>query len=328
MEETNYLKGLSPEGLKALEELKELQEWRNASPENENEYLKMQETWLSSIEPDEYHSDKEEDFQHLLARINEDKRRHILRSPRRIVWQAAAAIALLIATSYFSIQIAKPSETIASVDTHIEVLYGSQVKTILPDGTTVWLNADSRLTYSQEPGSNKRKAYLIGEGYFEVVHDENMPFIVQAGDLQINVLGTKFNVRNRLDDREATVSLLEGSVSIASSITPSEIITIEPNQKVFFNRESGNVHLTDVIASFTIDWTRGYLFYDDVLLADIARDLERSYNVNITVHPDVAGLRFFGRFSRVEKSIDEIMTILATAGGITYEVTDREITIR
>ena len=332
MEETNYLKGLSPEGLKALEELKELQEWRNSSPENENEYLKMRESWLSSIRPEEYHSDKEEDSQRLLAHINEDKRKHrnryVLRNPRRIAWQAAAAIALLVATSYLSIKIAATSENITFADVHIEASWGSKLKTILPDGTTVWLNANSTLTYSQGFGINDRNVHLVGEGYFEVAHNKDIPMIVQAGDMQIHVLGTKFNVRNHTNDNEAIVSLLEGEISITNNIEQSDAFVMEPNQRLYLNKTSGDVFLVEVVAEHTIEWTRGYLFFNHELLSDIAKNLERSYDVTITVHPDVANLRFYGQFVKKETSIRELLDILVSASRIEYSMTGREIVIK
>ena len=310
----------------SLEELRELQEWRNASPENEAQFLAMQEVWTSSADVFDEHDGAYKRFLTYAGDMQGPIRR---KKQLQVAWKSVATVVVLFLVSYVMLQIGgKQKDVLLANDTQIEVSRGSQVKTTLPDGTEVWLNADSRLTYSQDFGINNRDIHLIGEGYFEVAHNKNLPMTVYAGDLQINVIGTKFNVRNRLDDRETTVSLLEGSVSIVSSVAQSEKITIEPNQKIFFNRENGDFHLTDVVARYTIEWTKGYLFYDEEMLSDIARDLERNYDVRITVHPDVADLRLYGRFNMKTMSAEQITSILASTGGIGYSVTGGEITIK
>jgi ferric-dicitrate binding protein FerR (iron transport regulator) len=324
-------KALSPEGLKVLEELKELQEWRNASLENEKEYLKMREMWLSdsNIFDESYiNESKDKIFERFLAHINKSQRTIMRINRWQFAWRSAAAIALLVMASYGVYQFFNQPNTMFFAETYTtEVSWGSQVKTTLPDGTMVWLNAGSELSYSQGFGINDRNVQLTGEGYFEVTHNKNLPFSVQTGELKVNVLGTKFNVRNYTDDREAIVSLLEGKVSIASNIAPSEEITMKPNQKIFLNKESGDSHLKEVAAERSIGWTNGYLFFDEELLSDIAKELERSYDVNITVHPNVANRRFYGKFTRKETSIKQIMEFFASTGRIEYSITGKEIAV-
>jgi ferric-dicitrate binding protein FerR (iron transport regulator) len=311
---TNYLSpGLSPEELKEVEKLKELREWRKASPKNEEEFLKMRETWRSDINTEKYQSDKEEDYIRFLIRSAKSRKRQKL---LQFAWRSAAAVALLFATAYTAFQIGSKPAIISLAETHIKASWGSQVETTLPDGTMVWLNAGSELTYSQTFGINDRAVNLIGEGYFEVTHNKSLPFSVQTGELKVNVHGTKFNVRNYADDREAIVSLLEGKVSIVNNVQQSKAIAMAPNQKLMLDKEAGDTRLKKVVAERTIGWTNGYLFFDEELLSDIAKDLERSYDVSITVHPSVANRRFDGEFIRKETSITHIMDFLASAGNI------------
>lgn len=96
----------------------------------------------------------------------------------------------------------------------MEAPLGSRTKLTLPDGTLVWLNAGSRITYSQGFGVGNRKIELIGEGYFEVKRNEEVPFLVKTNSLLVKVLGTKFNFRDYPDDAEAIVSLSEGKVAL------------------------------------------------------------------------------------------------------------------
>ena len=96
----------------------------------------------------------------------------------------------------------------------VESPRGSKLKLSLPDGTSVWLNADSKLLYDNNFGINNRNVTLCGEGYFEVSKNKNLPFQVVSDDIKVEVLGTKFNVKNYPEDPNIKVALLEGSVML------------------------------------------------------------------------------------------------------------------
>ena len=314
-------------------EWEEVREWMSESPEKRKPFLLLQKVWFSSVDSLEegHRLSKDGAYEHFFARaghLNGPIRRE---KQRKTVWQMAAVVALLLATFAIFHFGGKQEENISLIaDTHITAPSGSRVETTLPDGTIVWLNTNSRLTYSQDFGVQERRVYLTGEGYFEVAHNEALPMIVHAGDMQINVIGTKFNVRNYTGDSEITVSLVEGKISITNNFEQGEEIMVEPDQKLFFNRESGNIHLTDIVASYAIDWIKGYLFYDEELLSDIVKDLERHYDVQIIVHPNAADLRFFCRFNKKEMSIEKIVEALSFASGgkIKYSITGKDIFIK
>jgi ferric-dicitrate binding protein FerR (iron transport regulator) len=168
---------------------------------------------------------------------------------------------------------------------------------------------------------------LSGEGYFEVTPDANLPFSVQTNELQVNVLGTKFNFRNYADDSEAMISLLEGKVQMDNHVRQSEAVTMEPNQKLFLDKKNGNVRMTQAKASNDVEWTNGFLFFDEDLLSDIAKTLERSYNVKITLHPDLAAMRFYGIFVREEQSIKDILDLLTSTRKVKCTINGKEIMI-
>lgn len=112
---------------------------------------------------------------------------------------------------------------------------GARTKMHLPDGTAVWLNAGSKLSYSQGFGIDNRDVRLEGESYFEVSRNENLPFCVKTKEVKVRVLGTKFNFRNYQDDNEAVVNLLEGKVSLMNGLrkmseqylAPGECMTLD-----------------------------------------------------------------------------------------------------
>jgi len=285
--------------------------------------------WISSISAsDKKRYDKDKAWQRFLARTGKTIETTHDKKLWHVLWQSAAAIAMLFIVSHVSYRQGGKQMNIEFAEVNIEAPWGSQVKTGLPDGSTVWLNADSKLTYSQGFGINERNVYLSGEGYFEVTPNENLPFSVHTDELQVSVLGTKFNLRNYPDDGEATVCILEGKVSIGNHIRKGENIIMEPDQKIFLNKSNGDMRLTKLTtARNDAEWTRGYLLFDEELISDIAKNLERTYNVNITIHPDLANMRFYGRFVRKESSIKEIMDMLAATGKIKYRINGKEIVI-
>ena len=295
----------------------------------------LEEIWCSGIsKADKRRFDKDKAWQRFLLRTGKANEPAYRNNSWRILWRSAAAIALLMTVSYLSYllggrqQVNDKFAVFADVnDVHIEASWGSLVKTCLPDGTMVWLNADSKLAYSQGFGVNDRNVVLSGEGYFEVTRNEKLPFSVQTDELQVNVLGTKFNVRNYPDDKEATVCLLEGKVWLGNHVRQGEEVVMAPDQKVFLDKESGDIRMKNVTTSNTMAWTTGYLFFDEDLLPDIAKELERSYDVKITVHPDAADLRFYGIFFRKERSVGDVLNILASTGKIQYSMTGKEIRI-
>lgn len=213
-------------------------------------------------------------------------------------------------------------------DISVEAPLGSRTKLYLPDGTLVWLNAGSRMTYSQGFGVDNRKVELEGEGYFEVQRNEKLPFFVKTKDLQLQVLGTKFNFRDYPEDHEVVVSLLEGKVELNNLLKKEKEAFLAPDERAILNKANGLMTVETVTASNASQWTDGYLFFDEELLPDIVKELERSYNVNIHIANDSLNkFRFYGNFVRREQSIQEVLDALASTEKIQYKIEERNITI-
>ena len=127
----------------------------------------------------------------------------------------------------------------------VESPRGSKLKLSLPDGTSVWLNADSKLLYDNNFGINNRDVTLCGEGYFEVSKNKNLPFQVIPDDIKVEVLGTKFNVKNYPEDPNIKVALLEGSVMLYDSL---ESTILKPNQIAQYDKQNKKTTLKTIEA--------------------------------------------------------------------------------
>lgn len=307
----------------------ELQQWISASPENKKHFQRMQEIWFASAAT--HHTkrfDKKDAYKRFLTRKENSKVKDTgsRKLSLRPFLYGVAAVALLLIVSYTSYW--RGSEQLKNrfADIVIEAPLGSKTKMYLPDGTLVWLNADSKITYSQGFGVSERNISLTGEGYFEVTKNEKLPFQVKTTELHVKVLGTKFNFRNYPEDEEATVSLLEGKVEVSNIARADERVNLSPDQKVFLNKKTGNMRVSAVTAQYSAEWTNGYLFFDEELLPDIIKKLERSYNVNIEIKDkSLETFRFYGNFIRKENTIEEVLEILASTNKLKYRIKGKEI---
>ena len=208
----------------------------------------------------------------------------------------------------------------------VEAPLGSKTRLYLPDGTLVWLNAGSTITYSQGFGVEERKLKLSGEGYFEVTRNKQLPFEITTKELQLKVLGTKFNFRNYPEDEEVSVSLLEGKVCLRNYLKNDALCYLEPDQKAILNKKNGKLMVSASEARYTAEWTNGFLFFDEELLPDIIKELERSYNVKIHIEDEsLKTFRFYGNFVRKEQTIQEILEMLASTGKLEYRIEGKTV---
>ncbi|WP_455668958.1 FecR family protein [Phocaeicola sp.] len=220
--------------------------------------------------------------------------RHTHRSGKRIVGFTAALLVAATIALFFVLRTSAPSAytvfeatTVAQEITvqtqqgiHIlNVPRGMNKKLELPDGTQVWLNAESQLEYPETfEGQERRAVRLKGEAYFEVAKDATHPFIVETDLLETQVLGTAFNVR-AYSPEDAHVTLVEGSVKVSDARHKKEIL-MKPGQNATL-QQTGNFTINEVEAKAYNSWAEGQFYFDNTELVEIMRELGRWYNINI-----------------------------------------------
>ena len=312
--------------------LDELKTWIAASAENQQYFIRQREIWFSAVSREAASVyDKDKAFENFRNRVESQK--EIQSTSRRgfslsALWRYAAVVAIIIAVGCISYWQGEVNVKDTFADISVEAPLGSKTKLYLPDGTLVWLNAGSRMTYSQGFGVDNRKVELEGEGYFEVKRNEKIPFFVKTKDLQLQVLGTKFNFRDYPEDHEVAVSLLEGKVGLNNLLREEKEAVLSPDERAVLNKANGLLTVESVTASNASQWTDGYLFFDEELLPDIAKELERSYNVKIHIANDsLKTFRFYGNFVRREQNIQEVLEALASTEKMQYKIEERNITI-
>ena len=197
--------------------------------------------------------------------------------------------------------------------------YWQGSRQIQSDGSTVWLNAGSKMIYSQGFGVSDRRLAFQGEGYFEVEKNDEMPFLVQTHDVNVTVVGTKFNFRNYPEDEEAVVELLEGKVALENQLKEESVRYLSPNEKMVLHKATGEMDITSTKVKEATLWTENILLFDEDLLPDIVRELERSYHVQIEIeNEDLKQTRFYGQFNQLEQNIYDVLDMLSETGKLKY----------
>lgn len=198
---------------------------------------------------------------------------------------------------------------------------GGQYQVILPDGTKVWLNADSRLVYPARFSDKVRKVEVYGEAYFEVKQNKEKPFVVHTMNETVEVLGTHFNVNSYKDEKYSSVSLIEGSVKV---VLPSEqFVIIKPGQQSLL--EGKVIKILNVDVGEILAWKNGEFMFNNENLESVARKLARWYDLEIEVSADLKDVSIWGSVSRYDNFNKVFDIIKMTDSAIQFTVEGRRI---
>ena len=244
---------------------------------------------------------------------------------RRALKLSAAAIILLlcgVSSLFFLWQSERSaSEMVEEYKEYVvEVPDGAKSKITFPDGSVVWLNAGSKVTYDSNFARESRNVGLTGEGYFEVSKNKELPFVVNTGKLTVKVLGTKFNLKSYEEDSEVKVTLKEGAVKVGDFLTDTAPVVLKPNQRFTFKKMTQTIQVDSVDASHIENWRNGAMTFDKVPLEEIAKELRRLYNIPIRIESDkLKHIVYYSDFQE-NVSIEKVLEILSSGNKFRYEV--------
>lgn len=246
---------------------------------------------------------------------------------RRLVVRLAAAAAVLLVIGGAGLATFSLAKRMAQPVTVFTDL-GERSQAVLPDGTKVWLNSSSRIEYSTPLFSRKRRVKMEGEAYFEVEHNPHAPFIVSTNGLDIEVLGTRFNIRNDESEHRVTTVLLEGAVKASAEENREKAVHLHPAQQLVFDTRTHDMQLSDCpAAENSIVWIDGRFRFEHQTFGEIVSELNRYYNVEIRFLDDsLREMRFSGDFS-VQDGIYHIMSVLQLTYKFNYRIVGTDIEI-
>lgn len=268
----------------------------------------------------------------------------------RNILAIAAAFTGLVFSSWLYVKWSrsKPAVPMAS---RIETIAkpGAKSRLLLPDGSVVWLNSGSRISYPANFMDSLREVELEGEAYFDVAKDPGHPFIVHTRDINIKVLGTIFNVKCYPEDNKTEATLIRGLVQVSKNGgSDQEMLLLHPHEKVVVNSALESVsantnlpslsavpdnmivkHLKESAADTSMvetAWVYNKLVFDGEDFPEIATEMERWYNVKISIHdPAVARYRFHAKFEN--ESITEVLSALQLSLPFTFKINNNEVNI-
>jgi transmembrane sensor len=214
-----------------------------------------------------------------------------------------------------------------------EVLYnmistprGGQYQIVLPDGSKVWLNATSSLKFPTAFVGKNRNVELTGEGYFEIAHNAAKPFNVSVNGVDVQVLGTHFNINAYDDERTIKTTLLEGSVKVSKGLTvtmikPGEQAQIENNA----NRLSPQIRVEAVNTDAEVAWKNGLFRFESLDIETIMRQLSRWYDVRVTY--DVKTTKHFTGIISRNVNVSEVLKMLELTGEMHFSIDGKKVTV-
>ena len=324
MEETiliDYLKGLL-----SNDKREEVEVWYNQSADNKK---KLEDFYFLLFVSDRLNAVEDIDVNKSFAQFKEKLQQRTPRRKKFTLRRVAAVAAIFIGLFFMSSTITlfflnrSPQQMIVATQ------LGERARVTLPDGTTVWLNACSNIEYSKSLLSSKRNVALNGEGYFEVAPKKRSPFIVSNRSSKIEVLGTKFNVKCNEDEDFISASLIEGSILFSEQQIALEVI-LKPGEEIFYNRLN-NIYSVHAIKSEEdiVGWMNGKIIFTNATLEEIAKKLERHYNVKISFTDEIVKKERFNADFEAPDNIYQIISLLEATNKFKYKLNTnkREIII-
>ena len=308
------------------EELVQVNLWIKESDDNARKLFRMEEI---------YHLGKES---HTLSQktigraeknlyrrltVEEAKQNRTLTIRRRMRYAAIIAIILLTGTG-ITFWIGSSDLTVNKMIAVVSE--GNIEEIVLPDGTKVWLNQSAVLKYPRKFSDKERNVYLEGEAYFEVTKNKAKPFIVQSEAMQVKVLGTTFNFKSSKACKSAEATLIEGEIEVKGNHDEGMII-LAPGQKAELNRESKRLTVKQVDARMDAVWHNNLIPFEKADIYNIAKTLERFYNVKIILSPDITVNNTYSGVLKRKDNINSVLKSLKNSIPIDYKIVGNSIFI-
>jgi len=216
------------------------------------------------------------------------------------------------------------------VDTVVEyhtlkIPRGGEYVLVLADGSAVYLNAESELTYPVSFSGGERRVFLKGEAYFEVQKDADRPFVVEVDSLKIRVLGTEFGIRAYAEERCIRTTLKKGKVSVENS---GYGVVLEPDMQAAFNKKTTRLDVRKVNVDLFLAWKDGRLVFDNCSLEDILKDLGKWYDFDVRYEREEARFIPFSLNIKKHDAFVEVLRLIEDTECVKFEIKDNTVIVK
>lgn len=314
------------------------QQWLTENPASREEVEKARQLWRAmSFRQRKLHTDVVSDaWQQLNETMSQGTPAvipEIGSSPRRVfpLWMRLAAASVLLVLAVWVWKKYLPAGQTSRLS-HMQTANGQRLTVTLTDGTTVRLNAGSTLTYPEIFPVDEREVRLNGEAYFEVAPNAAAPFLIHTGDVDVQVIGTKFTVKAYPESKAVKVAVVEGKVAVQGThekkAREGEEVLLTKDEMATVEKSNGKLSVSGYDKNDVLGWQEGILYFEKADFRQIINQLERWYGVEISVDGNVevdAAWRFSGKFEN--KSIDYILDVCRYPDLFVYQVSDKKVII-
>jgi transmembrane sensor len=232
-----------------------------------------------------------------------------------------AATLLLLTGIYFMMLYTHTPELI-----HYYANENTSEPMILPDNSNVFLNNGTHIAFPEKFTGTIRKVSLEGEAFFVVAHDAAKPFVIHVGETEIKVLGTSFNVADRIGTKTIEVAVVTGKVVFYPAADPDHKVILGQGELGIFDKTDRTLRKEPLKNNNFLAWKTGVLEFDQTPLTIVLATLEKTYNLNIETHTSISGLKLTARFSN--DTPEDIFKTLSLVFGFEIEQTDTKFVIR
>jgi len=297
-----------------------LDDWIGQSIENRRLYSEQKRLWnLFEIHQKVQKIDERKAYQKISNQLFRSKKLNVLGWIQRVA--AILLLPVIVASAIYFYSEKKDRTQFSSVYNTVETPLGMRSSLTLPDGTRVWLNAGSSISYPVLFANDFRAVSLSGEAYFEVKKDKSWPFVVNTKDMNIVVSGTTFNCNAYPENDQVQTVLVEGEVTIANQ-SATEVATLKPGELAIFDNNNQRVTTTKTDLQKYIAWKSGKLMFRDDKMNKVVEKLERWYNVEFEIEdPEIANYVYTATF--IDESLDQVLKMLTLSAPIRYTISER-----
>ncbi len=313
-------------GTATSSEKSELLHWLK-NKENRKEFAVLKWSWRKEMGKETFPGGGEDTWSKIEHQLFEKSISEWQKSVRIGHMMRYAAIFFLVTTltgmAWFFIN--KPEKPVV-LNTTVIAENGHMSTIILPDGTKVWLNSASTLSYSNFFGKNNRSVKLNGEAYFDVVKNEELPLLVNCGELMVRVTGTRFNVNAYPENKEIGVVLEEGGVEISRPGYSRYIYSLEPGERAVFDVENKKLNVSEVNTAKYTSWKEGIINIYDQPLDKVVLKLKTRYNQEFIVDEKVKQYHY--TFTIKNEPLQEILALIEKITPVKAEQSGMVITLK
>ena len=319
------------------EERELVENWLKASEKNQN-LIEMFKISRESIENSSAAIDRNEAWEYVREKLEKDKKlstgeQNKIYETEKTPWNFSrflkyAAVLIMITAPLFYYQISRQKNSAEPKLITTNVEYGQHMTLNLTDGTKVTLDAGSTLAYPEKFNRDNREVFLNGEGYFEVKQNPNRPFIVNTGNAEIKVLGTKFNVRAWEQTKKVEVTVSEGKVSLKPMKKEAENSGVIISRGFFSSLESdGKPSIPRrVNTEKYLGWMKFEIVFENVRLYEILDQLERWYKLKFEIDKSSASEHLTIHIQN--KPVNDILELISALTGLKYTRTDDTVSFK